>query len=137
MVRDLADSAVALVRREKVDEVQPRAREHAEAIIFANLALARGLGEPIPDAGTTAVFEAGLWRPERMEAYTEDHGAEREAERQRREEARHALRIDKARRELKYEPKVGIDEGLRKTGEWYERNGYLSDNPEPLAAKGK
>jgi nucleoside-diphosphate-sugar epimerase len=29
-----------------------------------------------------------------------------------------AFRIDKARRELKYEPKVGIDEGLRKTGEW-------------------
>jgi 2-alkyl-3-oxoalkanoate reductase len=36
-----------------------------------------------------------------------------------------AFRIDKARRDLGYEPRVGIDEGLRRTGEWYQRNGYL------------
>lgn len=36
-----------------------------------------------------------------------------------------AFRIDKARREFGYEPKVGIDEGLRRTGEWYRENGYL------------
>jgi nucleoside-diphosphate-sugar epimerase len=36
-----------------------------------------------------------------------------------------AFRIDKAKRELGYEPRVGIDEGLRKTGEWYRENGYL------------
>jgi nucleoside-diphosphate-sugar epimerase len=36
-----------------------------------------------------------------------------------------AFRIDKAKRELGYEPRVGIDEGLRKTGEWYRDNGYL------------
>lgn len=36
-----------------------------------------------------------------------------------------AFRIDKARKELGYVPKVGIDEGLRRTGEWYEQHGYL------------
>lgn len=36
-----------------------------------------------------------------------------------------AFSIDKARRELGYEPKVGIDEGLRRTGAWYRENGYI------------
>jgi nucleoside-diphosphate-sugar epimerase len=37
-----------------------------------------------------------------------------------------AFRIDKARRDLGYEPRVGLDEGLRRTGEWYRNRGYLS-----------
>lgn len=36
-----------------------------------------------------------------------------------------AFRIDKARRELGYEPRIGIDEGLRRTGQWYRTHGYL------------
>jgi nucleoside-diphosphate-sugar epimerase len=36
-----------------------------------------------------------------------------------------AFRIDKARRDLGYQPRVAIDEGLRRTGEWYRANGYL------------
>ena len=36
-----------------------------------------------------------------------------------------AFRIDKAKRDLGYEPKIGIDEGLRRTGVWYRENGYL------------
>ncbi len=36
-----------------------------------------------------------------------------------------AFRIDKAKRELGYNPRVGIDEGLRRTGEWYRKEGYL------------
>lgn len=36
-----------------------------------------------------------------------------------------AFRIDKAREELGYEPRVGIDEGLERTYEWYVREGYL------------
>jgi nucleoside-diphosphate-sugar epimerase len=36
-----------------------------------------------------------------------------------------AFRIDKAKAELGYVPRVGIDEGLRKTGIWYRENGYL------------
>jgi nucleoside-diphosphate-sugar epimerase len=37
-----------------------------------------------------------------------------------------AFRIDKAKRDLGYLPKVGIDEGLRRTAEWYKKEGYLS-----------
>jgi nucleoside-diphosphate-sugar epimerase len=36
-----------------------------------------------------------------------------------------AFKIDKARRELGYQPKVDIDEGLRRTAEWYKQEGYL------------
>ncbi|MBU1702038.1 MAG: NAD-dependent epimerase/dehydratase family protein [Candidatus Eisenbacteria bacterium] len=36
-----------------------------------------------------------------------------------------AFNIDKAKRELGYHPKVGIEEGLRLTAEWYKREGYL------------
>ena len=36
-----------------------------------------------------------------------------------------AFKIDKARRELGYEPKVGLREGLKVTGDWYVDNGYL------------
>lgn len=36
-----------------------------------------------------------------------------------------AFRIDKARRDLGYDPRVGIDEGLRRTGAWYIENGYI------------
>jgi nucleoside-diphosphate-sugar epimerase len=36
-----------------------------------------------------------------------------------------AFRIDKARRELGYEPRVGIDAGLKRTGEWYIATGRI------------
>jgi 2-alkyl-3-oxoalkanoate reductase len=36
-----------------------------------------------------------------------------------------AFRIDKAKRDLGYQPTVGIDEGLRRTAEWYRSEGYL------------
>jgi nucleoside-diphosphate-sugar epimerase len=36
-----------------------------------------------------------------------------------------AFKIDKARRELGYQPRVDIDEGLRRTAEWYRTEGYL------------
>ena len=36
-----------------------------------------------------------------------------------------AFRIDKAKRDLGYVPRVGIDEGLRLTGEWYIKEGYI------------
>ncbi|MBP1590041.1 MAG: NAD-dependent epimerase/dehydratase family protein [Kiritimatiellae bacterium] len=35
------------------------------------------------------------------------------------------FKIDKARRELGYEPKVALREGLKITGQWYLDNGYL------------
>ncbi len=36
-----------------------------------------------------------------------------------------AFKIDKARRELGYEPHIGLQEGLTRTYEWYKANGYL------------
>jgi nucleoside-diphosphate-sugar epimerase len=36
-----------------------------------------------------------------------------------------AFKIDRARAELGYDPKVGLDEGLRLTGEWYKEEGYI------------
>ena len=36
-----------------------------------------------------------------------------------------AFRIDKARHDLGYQPRVGIAEGLRQTGDWYREHGYL------------
>jgi nucleoside-diphosphate-sugar epimerase len=36
-----------------------------------------------------------------------------------------AFKIDKARRDLDYQPKIDIDEGLRRTAEWYKQEGYL------------
>ncbi len=36
-----------------------------------------------------------------------------------------AFSIERAKRELAYAPRVGLDEGLRRTGEWYKENGYL------------
>ena len=37
-----------------------------------------------------------------------------------------AFDIGKARRDLGYEPRVGLDEGLRRTWEWYRAEGYLA-----------
>jgi nucleoside-diphosphate-sugar epimerase len=36
-----------------------------------------------------------------------------------------AFRIDKAKRDLGYQPRIGLDEGLALTADWYRRNGYL------------
>ncbi len=36
-----------------------------------------------------------------------------------------AFDIGRAKRELGYEPRVGLDEGLRRTAEWYREKGYL------------
>jgi nucleoside-diphosphate-sugar epimerase len=36
-----------------------------------------------------------------------------------------AFRIDKAKRDLGYVPRVGLDEGLARTAAWYRENGYL------------
>lgn len=36
-----------------------------------------------------------------------------------------AFSIEKAREELGYQPKVGLEEGLQKTAEWYREKGYI------------
>ena len=36
-----------------------------------------------------------------------------------------AFKIDRARAELGYDPRISVDEGLRLTGEWYREEGYI------------
>ena len=36
-----------------------------------------------------------------------------------------AFKIDKAKKEIGYQPEIGIEEGLKKTGEWYKENHYI------------
>jgi nucleoside-diphosphate-sugar epimerase len=36
-----------------------------------------------------------------------------------------AYKIDKAKEDLNFQPRVGIDKGLTLTGEWYIKNGYI------------
>lgn len=36
-----------------------------------------------------------------------------------------AFKIDKAKKDLGYKPKVGLDEGLKRTGQWYKEMGYI------------
>jgi 2-alkyl-3-oxoalkanoate reductase len=36
-----------------------------------------------------------------------------------------AFKIDKARQELGYKPSIGIEEGLKRTAQWYKENNYL------------
>ncbi len=37
-----------------------------------------------------------------------------------------AFRIDKARRDLGYVPRIGLEEGLERTADWYRAHGYLA-----------
>jgi len=37
-----------------------------------------------------------------------------------------AFRIDRAKQELGYRPRVGLTEGLARTANWYRKAGYLS-----------
>ncbi|MCI5126012.1 MAG: oxidoreductase, partial [Candidatus Electrothrix sp. AR5] len=36
-----------------------------------------------------------------------------------------AFDISKAKRDLGYDPKVDLDEGLKRTGAWYRAEGYI------------
>jgi len=36
-----------------------------------------------------------------------------------------AFKIDKAKRDLSYKPRIDIDEGLKRTAEWYKKENYL------------
>jgi dihydroflavonol-4-reductase len=47
-----------------------------------------------------------------------------------------AFTIDKAREVLGYEPKITLEEGLRRTAEWYRYRGLLPELPEPRAPSG-
>jgi ATP-dependent HslUV protease ATP-binding subunit HslU len=63
MVRDLVDAAVALVRFEKIKEVDQRAAAAAEERIWHSLADEMGLAEyQDPPAGASGLVEGGIWR---------------------------------------------------------------------------
>ena len=36
-----------------------------------------------------------------------------------------AFKIDKAKNDVGYQPKIDLDEGLKRTGEWYRQEGYI------------
>lgn len=42
-----------------------------------------------------------------------------------------AFKIEKAKRDLGYRPKIDIDEGLRRTALWYKQEGYLDSGERP------
>jgi nucleoside-diphosphate-sugar epimerase len=46
-----------------------------------------------------------------------------------------AFRIDKATRDLGYQPKVGLDEGLRRAADWYRSEGLVAAGAEPLTVQ--
>ena len=41
-----------------------------------------------------------------------------------------AFSIDKAKRTIGFQPQVGLEEGLRRTAEWYRETGRLPDRAE-------
>jgi ATP-dependent HslUV protease ATP-binding subunit HslU len=80
MVRDVVDSAVALVRQEHADSVRHRAREAADERVFAALCAGHGLAERDDDPrGFRA--EGDLWRPSPVTAPPEAMAADAVAER--------------------------------------------------------
>ena len=101
MVRDLADAAVALVRTEKIQEVEQKAAAAAEERIWRALAEARGLAEhQDPVGGLTGQLEGGLWRARSLNPAATPPSPQDLAER---EQARAALRMDLAERRLERE----------------------------------
>jgi ATP-dependent HslUV protease ATP-binding subunit HslU len=81
MVRDLLDAAVALVRFEKIKEVDQRAAAAAEERIWQSLADEMGLAEyQDPPAGASGLVEGGIWRPRpaNLPAHTPHELEERE-----------------------------------------------------------
>ncbi|MCA8953689.1 MAG: ATP-dependent protease ATPase subunit HslU [Planctomycetes bacterium] len=91
MVRDLVDNAIALVRAEKVKEVEARASAAADARVFAALAEARGLADYQGyRAGSSEAADA-IWRARPFDAETPDDDGAALAER---EQARERLRAE-------------------------------------------
>jgi ATP-dependent HslUV protease ATP-binding subunit HslU len=102
MVRDLVDAAVALVRAEKVREVDARAAAAAEERLFRALVEDRDLAEYAdPVTGMPGAMEGGIWRP-RPPAAPADV-ADRTADAEERERARLRLRSDLGARRLEQE----------------------------------
>ncbi|MCC7061303.1 MAG: ATP-dependent protease ATPase subunit HslU [Planctomycetes bacterium] len=102
MVRDLVDASVALVRAEKVKEVEAKAAAAAEARIWNVLADELGLAEyQDHQRGMTGSMEDGIWRARPASAGAPPLSPEQLAER---EQARILLRQDLTERKLETRP---------------------------------
>jgi ATP-dependent HslUV protease ATP-binding subunit HslU len=97
MVRDLVDAAVALVRAEKVKEVEERAGRAAEERLYRALVDLRGLSEHLDGARVSGVMEGGYWRP------SANPVEQAPADLAEREQARVRLREDLANRRIEQE----------------------------------
>jgi ATP-dependent HslUV protease ATP-binding subunit HslU len=98
MVRDLVDAAVALVRAEKVKEVEAKAAAAAEERIWRELVDEVGLAEyQDPTHGLSGQMEGGLWRARPATPGAAPASPQDLAER---EQARHQLRQDLRERKL-------------------------------------
>ena len=95
MVRDLVDAAVALVRAEKVKEVEAKAAEAAENRIYAALADELGLMDYQDPRSAQGV----MWRAKPYDAAAPDPSPELIAER---DQARAQLRAELAERRLEH-----------------------------------
>jgi ATP-dependent HslUV protease ATP-binding subunit HslU len=98
MVRDLVDAAVALVRAEKVKEVEQKAAGAAEERLYRTLLEQHGLAEY--QDGRSGYFEGGLWRPRPQ---PQDAPAPADSDLAAREQARERLRADLRERRIERE----------------------------------
>ncbi|HEX5052177.1 MAG TPA: ATP-dependent protease ATPase subunit HslU [Planctomycetota bacterium] len=104
MVRDLVDAAVALVRAEKVKDVEARAASAAEDRIWRALVDELGLADyQDPPPGLPGIMEGAIWRPRRAATADDDEPAAPQdlAER---EQARARLRDDLRQGRLEKRP---------------------------------
>ena len=104
MVRDLADAAVALVRREHAESVRARAAQHTEERIFVALCAARGVpvGDPTPQRRPAVFWTPGAETTDEAQRLAEQD-AQMQAWRTQRDELRQELesgRLDDERIEV-------------------------------------
>ena len=99
MVRDMVDASIALVRAEKVKEVEQKAADAAEARIYDALLEELGLEEYHDgSAGMPGITEGGFWKPPPPDDGDQDHDSpEALAER---EQARVRLKDDLRERRM-------------------------------------
>ena len=95
MIRDLADASVALVRAEKVAEIEERATAAADARIFDALAEELGLHD-YQDHGAS-LDESGLWKARPYDDGVDEPTPQQLAER---DQARERLRLDIRERKI-------------------------------------
>ncbi|MEC8651444.1 MAG: ATP-dependent protease ATPase subunit HslU [Planctomycetota bacterium] len=104
MVRDMVDAAIALVRAEKIKEVEQKASEAAEHRIYEALLEELGLEEyQDGNLGMPGMMEGGFWKPLKNPAEADDDDGQAHDSPQdlaEREQARVRLRDDLRERRL-------------------------------------